>query len=378
MSEKENFIMLDKRCFYFDENNLSPLHIFTFSHLFRNRVPYGKDYNIWVTNTNMFLINSHLKCKVEGKGNKRLDNIRNVLIELLEKKYILCNVHSETKYFDSLEITFPTIDTSHEDFKGFYRLDYSRFDMFDDREKLYIYSYIDSKYHTENKVHYGNRLSLTKWGKLLHVHKNTAANKLSSMNRSDSIPRIYKFSGDYNLDSEQDENTYYTRPDEKLILKWNNLYDETGKTKSIKKHKYSGEDTIISLYFGETTVDEFEEATEIANWGRVNDYYQEGFGEIKHVELEFDDYSIYKTCKEYNIFPKFIVKCENIMKAKKTYQNYDDCFEKWEKLYVYRISDDPVETDDIKEILEEMRLQDEESKRKYSTPILDFDGENPF
>ncbi len=349
----ENFIMLYKRCFELDENNLSPLCIFLFSHLYRNRVPYG---DTWITYTNIYLIHSMIKCKVEGKGSKQLDTIRNVLIELKNKEYILCDVHSDTKYNELLSIQFPLLDNTQEGFKGFYQLPYSQFDMFDDREKLYIYTYIDSKFNQEKNIHYSNRLSLTKWSKLLHVSKNTAINKLSSMNRNDSVPRIYKFSGDYNGDTEQDENLYYTRPDEKLISRWNNLYDDEGKAKYVKPNnekKYVDDDIIESVFEGDITVCEFGKVVEDSGWGKLNeDKWNYG---SHYQELEYCDYTVYRTCKDYGIYPKFIKKCENIIKAKKRLDVYDGCFEKWEKLYIYDVSEDQSETDEIRMIQDELR-----------------------
>lgn len=379
MSEmSKNFIPVYNRIFKFDNNKLSPLQLYLYCYLFRSRLEFEK---LWITYTNISLILSRLQCKVEGKGKEKLETIRSSLITLQDKGYIFSNVHAETSFDSLIKITFPTITDGLVDSKGYYTLYYSVYDKIEDKECLYIFCYLESNYNNDQKRHYKNKLSLTDWSKLLEVSsKTTATSRLDSLNTVNSYPRVWKISGE-NIDgsTKQQENYYYTQPDEKTILKWNNLYYEDGKSKYPRKHKYSGEDTIISLYWGETTVDEFEEATEIANWGRVNDYFQEGFGEIKFVDLEFDDYSIYRTCKEYNIFPKFIVKCENIMKAKRNYTDlYDGCFEKWEKLYNYEVSEDQEENDEVMDIKEEMRLKQESQRSKYIVKDYNYDDPDPF
>lgn len=364
--------MVFKRCFDVDENKLSPLELFVFCHLFRSRLQYLDE---WLTSTNIFLIHSKIKCKVDGlRVNDKLDKIKSCLISLRNKGYIFCDVSGKTKYNDLLNIKFATMEheEQQEKVKGFLQLDYNLFDTFTDREKLYIFTYLESGYNDKLNKHFNNVISYNEWSKILDVSDTTAENRIASMNRADSIPRIYKFSGDYRGTKRQDDNVYFTRPVEKLLLKYNNFYDENGKSKHTKKKKYSADDIIYSPFHEEVTVEEFEEIVEFSAWGRESDDYMNVSSNYEPLKME--DYFTYRTCKEFNIYPSFIKKCEHIIRAKKDSFNYDQCFEKWEQDFV---------SENVSEIVEEYeRLQQEVVKERYkryeNSVNEDYSDENPF
>ncbi|MCM3270865.1 hypothetical protein [Paenibacillus elgii] len=363
----ENYIIVFNRCFKFDEGKLSPLELYVYCYLYRSRLNY---YDLgWITFTNIVLISSMLKCKIEGKGRTKLATIKSVLLNLKSKGYIFSDITTEKENDSLIKITFPTPESSG----GYFQLLYTTFDLITDREHLYIFSYLEANYHTEYKRHYKNKLSYSDWANLLEVNsKNTAKSRLDSLNNSNSNPRIWKISGDFVSGTEKQQyNTYFTRADEKTILKWNNFYNEDGSPK-YKKKKLLGTDIIYSPFEGELTVDEFEEVIEQTAWGKVSDYFSDNWNpEGQYQKIEIEDYYIYKTCKEYGIYPKFIEKCEYIIKAKKGTFNYNNCFEEWDLKYC--------EEDQTKIVNEINELRRKEAMSRYGY-LSEYESEDdrPF
>lgn len=361
----DNFIMVFNRIFIKGEGKLSPFELFVYSLLYRCRLEYESG---WITSTNMLLLKSMLKCKIDGGRDGKLDNIKRVLLSLQYKGYIFSTVDENTKNDDLVTVMFPTAD-NEEGFKGFTKIPYTTFDLFDNRDNYYIFAYLESNYNHEHKRHYKNKISLLDWAELLGISKGTVQDRIKGMNTSTSNPRIYKFSGDYNGTERQEENLYFTRIDEKDLFKWNNFYNEDGSPKVNKKKKYLGDDVIHCHFYKDITVDEYKDVIEASAWGKEKE--EVWIVGSKYEEIIMEDYFIYRTCKEYNIHPNFIKKCEPIIKAKRNAFNYNHCFEEWERNF---------KSENVVEIVKEYeRLRQLAAKERYQSRNEDvYEGSNPF
>lgn len=376
--KKENFIIIYRHSFDpTKEGKLYPFDLFVYALIYRCRLPFGEE---WFTFTNLFLIYSMITCSVDGsRTNDKLKNIRNSLISLMKKGYISVDLSSETSFDEMLKIKINPIDKDDPDFVGYLEVPYSLYDQFNNKEKFYLYVLIDLTYYSEQNSHFNNKFSHKYLASLMNVSDRTVKSIVKEMNSPTSNPRIYKFSGDFKGTKRQDENTYYTRPDESLLLKWKNFYDDEGAAKSkssSSKKKLKGTDTVISSILGEVTVDEYIEYTELSNWGKSNDA-PFSFTGSPFAELEYEDYECYKVCEDNGINKKFVIKCENIMKAIKNKDTYDGMFEEFEILYGHYILGHE-ETDEIQAIKEKYEEKRKQEREKMDFLMGRYDDSDPF
>lgn len=220
--KEENYIIIPNYVFNdalkYQSKHLTVDELYLYAWLYRNRIPDN-----WITRTSVDMINNLCYKFANGDESRNKRTIKKLLINLKDKGYIVTvgvsNIHEKMKNSDSLEISFPSIDSSNG-YNG--NITYSIFDKFKDPLEFFIYAYIDC---FGDK---GRSLSYYKWAKLTKRSESTIKNVVEKMNSYQFDPRIWKFSGDYYQneygDVRQCENVYYTRPNNELIKKWNGFY----------------------------------------------------------------------------------------------------------------------------------------------------------
>ena len=107
--------MIFNRSFIKGDDKLNPQELFVCAHLYRCRLQYSDK---WMTSTNLILLNSMVKCKIDGVRNGKLDMLKNVLMTLTNKGYIYSNVNKNTTKEELLNITFPVVDSKQDGSKG--------------------------------------------------------------------------------------------------------------------------------------------------------------------------------------------------------------------------------------------------------------------
>lgn len=215
---KENYIIIPNDVFNNSARRLTVEELYLYSCLYRDRIP-----DEWTTKTSIDIL-SHGEYKYsKGNSSRNKQSIKEILISLVDNRYINTigefEINSKTKNSDMLLIEFPFIETGYNE-----NITYKIFDQFDDPLEFYIYAYIDC-FGTE-----GRTISYHMWSKVVRRSETTVKEVLNKMNTYDFKPRIWKFSGDYyktvDGSARQEMNTYYTRPDEDTIKKWNGFYAE--------------------------------------------------------------------------------------------------------------------------------------------------------
>jgi hypothetical protein len=285
--------------------------LFLYAYLYRNRVNYKDE---WKTKTNIYLIDGTIQCKFGGKKRERKDLIKSLLISLEKKKIISCNVGDETKNGETIEITFNVCDK-----EGYNkRITYEQFDLFDDVDKFYVYCYVDCFGEQ------GRSISVAEWAKLLDCSTTLAKKIINEMcEEKNELIKLYKIPGEY-IDehdgTRQEKNRYYTRPDYKTLQVYKDL-----------QRKNNG---IFNTVIGDLTVEEIEDIAKGSAWGKIDDCETKIAGVKVYERIRQYDYDVYRVCKDFNILPKFVKKCERIIQAKKESGNYDGCFDVFEKKYL--------------------------------------------
>lgn len=220
--KEENYIIIPN-CVFIDTIKYQSKHLtidelYLYAWLYRDRIPDN-----WITRTSIDMINNLCYKFANGDESRNKRTIKQLLINLKNKGYIetigVSEIHEKMKNSDSLEIEFLSVDSSI----GYNsNITYSIFDQFEDPLEFFIYAYIDCFGDT------GRSLSYYKWSKLAKKSESTIRSVIEKMNSYQFKPRIWKFSGDYYQneygDVKQYENTYYTRPSEEIIKKWNRFY----------------------------------------------------------------------------------------------------------------------------------------------------------
>lgn len=206
----------------YQNRNLTAEELYLYSWLYRRRIP-----DCWTLEVTIDLINVFCYKFAKGNDSRNKKSIKDMLITLNQKKFIATfgdnSIDEKLKYSDPLHIEFPEVDTLIG-YNG--NITYQQFDQFEDPLEFFVYAYIDC---------FGDRgrsISYYKWSKLANKSESTIKALIDKMNTYKFKPRIWKFSGDY-YESEygeirQQENTYYTRPDDDTIKKWNGFYAKEG------------------------------------------------------------------------------------------------------------------------------------------------------
>jgi hypothetical protein len=285
----ENFIMIPNRSFN-KEIDIQPDALFVYAHLFRNRLQFT---DTWMTVTNIFLVNDTLNCTMKGGKRKSKETVRDILVSLKEKGFIICDVTNETQYHVTLYVTFPIEE-------GFVQIKYKLFDLFNDSAKFYIYCYIDCFGEA------GRVISDGTWTKLTGLSKETVRKRISEMNSASMYPRIYKFSGTrINGTEKQETNEYFTRPNDETLQKWNNFYDENGKP----RHRIPNESSDIQDASIEVHAMSIMESQRIEV---PSDQIEYGNWTNKKVYLTEEDFYLYW---KYRVNNKFADLCDRRLKS---------------------------------------------------------------
>lgn len=344
MSEIKNFIMIFKRSFHNNENLLSPQQLFIYAFLFRNRQQFE---NEWVTNISVNSIYHQIKCKIDGANTKKRISITSDLLSLRDKGYLMFTEiqQGQIKKDENLSITF-SVNNEEE---TFITIPYSIFDKFNSREKFWLYTYFS--YNTFRGC--GVDKSQKELSEMLGISKSKLIYTIDSMNREDSDPRIYKFSGSYvNGSKIQEENEYFSSLSEERLTEYNRLYDENGAPRHKRsKSKLRSDDEIIDTsYYGQLTVREMRKCIKESKWQ-------------KGVPLTYEDYAIYKISVDENIDTIFNSRCKKGIETLKSYASDRYDFEYWENVY-----------------LGKCELTEKKGLEAYINPgnFDDYEGVNPF
>lgn len=237
-TKKSNYIIIPNEVFKDSVKNKSRIlsvdELYLYSWMYRRRIPDG-----WFVEISIDNINNICYKFANGDESRNKRTIKQMLLNLKEKEYVTAigdfDIHEKMKNSDTIVIEFPQIDITlgYND-----NITYKIFDQFDSPLEFYIYAYIDC--YGDG----GRSISYYKWSKLVKKSETTVKETISRMNTYKFNPRIWKFSGDY-FESKgkvmQQENTYYTRPDEDTIKQWNGYYakdqSERNPVFSFKGHK---------------------------------------------------------------------------------------------------------------------------------------------
>lgn len=217
-----NFIIIPNDAFKDRDKSkkrwLSKDELYLYAWLYRRRIP-----DDWSLEINIDFINVFCYKFSSGNDSRNKKNIKDILISLHTKGYIETfgdiEINENLKYSDPLYIGFPTVDP----IVGYNsNITYLIFDQFEEPLEFFIYAYIDC---FGDK---GRNISYYKWSQITNSSEKTIIKAIDKMNSYDFNPRIWKFSGDYyqteNYEVRQQENIYFTRPNEEIIKKWNGFY----------------------------------------------------------------------------------------------------------------------------------------------------------
>lgn len=328
MSDRnKSFIKVYNSSFELDERKLSPDELFVYAYLYRMRI-----YRDNITVTNIDIIDEHLSYSfIKGNHTANKRGIKNILLSLRTKGYVEYMLEGEFKNSTLLIIRC-------KDEVGFTQIDYSMYDSFDDPIKFYIYCYVDcygDKGRTISDDDFLNVIEYFTYYDDENMHVTSMAKSYSQskirkkVNEMDESRIIYKFSGDYypseaKKKNVQKPNVYYTRPDYEIIQ----LYDKFKQWKASSHNNKVDTGKMYSVNFGDLNDDSIAELVTDSSWNKTNDDpLYNGYWK----RLTYDDYEIYRLCRDYNIQKKFVDKCSNIILkliesdiAKKEFEEYEN------------------------------------------------------
>jgi hypothetical protein len=256
-----------------------------------SRLNHDIHKSIVFTNVHMLSISAQLQ-KVSSKN---FVSVYNALIGLQDKGFIHMKVLDEkvtNKFMQPMKIYL--LKTTP---KRFTVIEHWMFDRSVNAKEFFIFSYIAKWKNSEH------RISISEWANQMG-YKSQGVEKL--LKRMESDGRIKIDSGKF----------YYHD-------KLNRYIQEVNDYSSVY-----GDNDVISTVEGEFTVLEIREKVECNAWGNIEEAIN------MFSEIEQYDYNIYKMCKDHYLFPKFIVKCEAIIKKKKDSYTYDGMFERYEEKYI--------------------------------------------
>lgn len=321
----KDFIKILKCMFESGDRGVSPQDLAIYSHLFVMRQVSSNKNTSLVSNLEM--MSSTIRFKLKGKSRDKTSEIRNSIIRLNEKGYINCMISDATKKKDILDISFDTVMNRN---KNFVKLGYLIFNAFTETNKFYAYCFILAG------EKYGKKISYTEFASKLNISDEKMRLIIKDLNRSDSDPRIYKFSGSYVEGSKkQEENIYYACLDSEKLGMYHNFYDNNGDAKyQKKKGSRKNTDTVFSLSSGEITILELKHHIQDSQWRK---------GTTK--SIEYDDYELFKICERERIDVKFIDECKRRIHSYRDSVDYDERFEKYEETYQRNMIEVGIEID---------------------------------
>lgn len=213
-----------------NDNYLTIDEGYLFSLLYRYRIPYGSVAIFSIDGISELSVYKFMSIKPNGDASRNKNKIRQIIKSLINKEYIYLEEDIDyKKNSELLYIEFFEIKHYHQFTKGHNQnILYKTFDMFENPLEFYIYAYIDR--FGEN----GSMLSYEQWSDITGVSHDKIEEVINKMNTYSYKPRIWKFSGSWipsNKTARQEMNTYYTRPDEETIKKWNGYYAKGNKDK---------------------------------------------------------------------------------------------------------------------------------------------------
>ncbi|OMD09831.1 hypothetical protein [Paenibacillus odorifer] len=327
----ENYIMIFNKMFD-REFLITPRQLFIYSFIYRRRLFFSGS---WRTEISVENIRGMINCKIEGRGNDKRNHIISDLLTLKQKGFIcFSNKIEPISHKEILIITFLNRN-QEDDNNNFTKIPYDIFDLFKDKNKFWVYTYI-SRFGE-----YGKTISYSSMSELSGIPINTLSNRIiKEMNTSAHSPRIYKFSGSYihGDGAKQEENRYFS--DSCISLdkqsEYNKLYDDDGNVRYKRCKKLKLEDEFSFILEGESiscTVSEFNEYyVDPSSWGRLDEL---SYGINKYEELYYYDYAIYRVSVDFNIDAKWNKRYEKSIQNMKLYPDifkYD--WEEWEKRYI--------------------------------------------
>lgn len=211
-------------------NYLNPDELYLFSLLYRWRIPYDHTAVFSIDGINDICDYKFMAIKPNGDATRNKTKIKQIINSLCNKDYIFVENLNKKKNNELLYIGFYDYSHYHEFAKGHNQnITYKLFDQFDNPIEFYIYAYIDC-FGSE-----GRNISFENWENITGLKHDKIETVINKMNSYESKPRIWKFSGDYYKSEtgvRQEINTYYTRPDEGTIKRWNGFY---GKKNRVEK-----------------------------------------------------------------------------------------------------------------------------------------------
>ncbi len=224
MKNGSNFIMMFNDIF----NCLSNNERYLYAWLYRYRHQFQNDWKTLVTIDFIAAILKVQNVKLQGNDRFLKSMIKDILVNLKNEKYIDFEIPISST--DSI-ISISYFENG-EHHSGFEKLQYDIFDKFTDPLEFTIYNYIN-RYGSN-----GRHISDSQWEDILGVSKTKLRAIIDKMNTTNHCPRIWKFSGTYIIGerARQEENQYYTNPNNEVIDNWNKWYNASGKIKP-KKHK---------------------------------------------------------------------------------------------------------------------------------------------
>lgn len=174
---------------------ISTEELYMYCHLYRYK--YYIDHD-WISIQTIHIIDQMIRVNLKGKKRDYPSRIKELIIQLVNKKYIESNIDEHTNFNDLIEIRFPYI------LDGYFQLDYELFDDFKDCLSLFIYGYILS---------HGDQGCITAdgvWSSITGYSKDTIRKYIDEMCEDQHLYKIKKISGVYNpIEGKSNCNKYY-------------------------------------------------------------------------------------------------------------------------------------------------------------------------
>lgn len=258
--------------------------------------------------------------------NQNKDRIYSVLLSLREKGVILFEDIDKNKN-GKFKYNLPLIIHKQDDSYYFGREDgykngYEKIEIeiFDRMKKVPIVNrgvyFLVCCYILKTK----RNVSYDEWSRVLGYDEKHVKDILYDM---DDLGLIHRQRGRFYLDNGEykQEINSYSVPD---VLSRESI----GK---LNRPKLKLHDIVETFSFGDQTVEQIGKITDDTAWGKDNEdpFY---YGKFK--KLEYEDYEIYKICKENGIHKSFIKKCERVMNAIRNGELYDGIFETFEEQWI--------------------------------------------
>lgn len=282
-----------------NDNNirhLLPHEIYLYVHLSLYVRAYDK-----LVYVNVDLLHQSLPYKFDDSNESRnKKQIKTILIKLKGLNYISFD-NDEFKNNTLLLIEFPKVDNGFERVSLDDVKDKSPYDLY-----AYLVCYRWRKSKTKTKMSYSN------WALHFGVSDKTALTLINGMCERNII---YRKSGAFNSQGKQEVNIYDTKP---FVIEEKKEFVHVEEEKENNNQVNEIDQVIINNYNGEEyTIQEIKKLINISNWGKKKD-------NGKYSKIEFEDYILYRICKDNSVMNKFVKNCDRVIKF--TNEKFDNSY----------------------------------------------------